>query len=234
VLQHRPLTRRTRAGNWPRVGSAWNTSSLDSGGEGGVAYSHRFPMPPPATWAAPWYSFDVAGVHFVALSTEHDMSASSPQVVWLEADLSANEGARWKVVSAHRFFYADTSGGEGDCAAGQALRSAVEPLFLRHGVDLVLAGHHHSAQLTCPVAFGECVALNDDGSAAAPVYVLTGNAGAGLSGFSGSPDPIYRSLVGEYGYARVAVNDTHLTVSSRRSADGSEVFSASLFKPPQL
>jgi hypothetical protein len=103
--------------NWPGVGSAWNTGSLDSGGECGVTYTHRFRMPPPAARDAPWYSFDAGPVHFITVSTEHDLSAESPQLAWLAADLAtaAAANATWKVLSAHRFFYVDSSTVRASC-----------------------------------------------------------------------------------------------------------------------
>lgn len=118
--QLRPRPPLTRPLRWrapplrPGVGDAWNTSSLDSGGECGAVYAHRFPMPPPASRAAPYYSFDAGPVHFVMLSTEHSLAADSQQLAWLRADMEALAAAGdarlpWTVVSAHRFFYVDSS-----------------------------------------------------------------------------------------------------------------------------
>ena len=211
---------------WPGVGSAWTVQNLDSGGEGGAVYSHLFPMPPPATFAAPWYSFDAGAVHFVQLSTEHDLSAFSPQVRWLAADLAVAAAARtrWIVVNAHRFFYVDSSQANRDAASGHALLEAIEPLFVRFGVDLTLTGHHHSYQRTCPVINGECVARG-------PVHIVAGNAGAGLSGTSGRRSALFAAIVSEHGYVRATANQTHLVVQARRSADGSLLDQLVLIKP---
>lgn len=149
---------------WPGAGTAWNTSSLDSGGECGVAYARRFPMPRPASAAAPWYSFSSGPVHFVAISTEHDLSPSSPQLAWLEADLAAAAEAAvpWKVLIAHRFFYIDSSGGAADNAAGRALLDGgLEALMLRFGVVLSITGHHHSYQRAWLFACAAAFACND-------------------------------------------------------------------------
>lgn len=48
-------------------------------------------------------------------------------------------------------------------------------------VDLTWHGHHHSYQRTCPVYKGECVGLDDDGVARAPVHMVIGHAGANIS-----------------------------------------------------
>jgi hypothetical protein len=46
-------------------------NSSDSGGECGVPYEKRFPMPG-AVEDEPWYSFNYGNIHFVLMSTEHD------------------------------------------------------------------------------------------------------------------------------------------------------------------
>ena len=52
----------------------------DSGGECGVAYETYFPMPTSAK-DKPWYSIEQASVHFTIISTEHDWSVNSEQVI---------------------------------------------------------------------------------------------------------------------------------------------------------
>jgi hypothetical protein len=48
-------------------------------------------------------------------------------------------------------------------------------------VDLAVCGHHHSYQRTCPLANGTCAGYDGGGAARGPVYLVIGNAGAGLS-----------------------------------------------------
>jgi hypothetical protein len=63
-----------------------------SGGECGVPYRHRFPLPrsardpQAAALSNPpfWYSFDYGPAHFVVLSSEHRVDLDSPQYQWLE------------------------------------------------------------------------------------------------------------------------------------------------------
>jgi len=213
--------------NWPGSSSAWNTSSLDSGGECNVVFRHRFLQPDSPSWA----SYDVGPVHFVQLSTEDDLSLESAQLAWLATDL-ARATAGWKVVSAHRFFYVSSSNQESDTAAGRALLDGgLEQLLTEHGVDLVLTGHHHSYQRSCPIAFGRCIPLRLDGSAAAPVYVVGGHAGAGLSGFSSEPSSIIEVAIREHGFLACEANATELSCASLRSSDGSEMDSFVLRKP---
>ena len=64
---------------------------------------------------------------------------------------------------------------------GARIRAALETAWAKAGVDLTLAGHHHSYQRTCPALEGECVPLAADGSAPVPVHVVMGHGGAGKS-----------------------------------------------------
>jgi len=172
-------------------------------------------MPAPSSAAAPWYSFQAGPAHIAILSTEHDLSAASPQAAWLAADLAAASSV-WTIVGAHRFFYIDSSTEGRDAAAGAELLAALEPIFVANGVDLVIAGHHHSYQRTCRVVAGAC----DD---VGPMHVVAGNAGAGLSGVSAAWPAIFRAVILEHGFLKLSANETHLLGSARRSMDGTEM-----------
>lgn len=52
----------------------------DSGGECGVPYETYFPMPTSAK-DKPWYSIEQGSVHFTVISTEHDWTENSEQVI---------------------------------------------------------------------------------------------------------------------------------------------------------
>ena len=224
--------------NWPGVGSAWNVSSLDSGGEGGVPYIHLFPMPPTANKGGdeymPWYSFDIGAIHFVVLSTEEDLSDGSVQVTWLDADLRQasvrDSPPSWTFVMAHRFFYIDSSNPDNDAASAAALRAAVEPLFVRYSIAATFTGHHHSYQRTRPgVVNGQLT------GAARPVHIVAGHGGAGLSGLSVDRPELQRlfatpaGLVQEHGFLHVAVNATTMVVTALRSSDGAVVDKFTLY-----
>tara|TARA_R110002050_G_scaffold298220_1_gene461172 strand:+ start:1243 stop:2301 length:1059 start_codon:yes stop_codon:yes gene_type:complete len=105
-----------------------------------------------------WYSFDFAGVHFVSISTEHDMDPSSEQYAWLESDLStANSAAAratspWIFVYGHRPIYCSNTplnaGYFEDCyVVGVALRENLEPLLRKYNVDMYFSGHMHDAEV---------------------------------------------------------------------------------------
>ncbi|HKY20775.1 MAG TPA: metallophosphoesterase [Vicinamibacterales bacterium] len=75
------------------------------------------------------------GVRFFALDSNY---MDRTQLTWLEKELTAS-GSDWKIVYFHHPIY--SSGGRH--GSDTALRDQLEPLFLKYGVDVVLAGHEH-------------------------------------------------------------------------------------------
>jgi 3',5'-cyclic AMP phosphodiesterase CpdA len=61
-----------------------------------------------------------------------------PQLQWLERELTAS-GSDWKIAFFHHPLY--SSGGTH--GSDFQLRSQLEPMFLKHGVDAVFSGHEH-------------------------------------------------------------------------------------------
>lgn len=85
----------------------------------------------------PFYRVRLGAAEFFFLHTEAEVGA---QRAWLAEGLATSQ-APWKVLVLHRPLY---SLGR----PSPTLRSLLEPLLLRHGVRLVLAGHdHHYARL---------------------------------------------------------------------------------------
>lgn len=74
------------------------------------------------------------GVRFFALDSNY---MDRTQLQWLEKQL-ASSGSDWKIMFFHHPLY--SSGRHG---SDEALRDQLEPLFLKYGVDVVLAGHEH-------------------------------------------------------------------------------------------
>lgn len=75
------------------------------------------------------------GVRFFALDSNY---MDRTQLQWLEKEL-AQSGSDWKIMYFHHPIY--SSGGRH--GSDTALREQLEPLFLKYGVDVVLAGHEH-------------------------------------------------------------------------------------------
>jgi acid phosphatase type 7 len=95
-----------------------------------------------------YYSFDWGNAHFVALDSElyhgDRGSSSKEQKAFLERDLATTR-KRWKVVFLHRSPHGSSRHGGDD-----KVRYDLEPVFARHGVDLVFAGHDHVYERTVP------------------------------------------------------------------------------------
>ena len=75
------------------------------------------------------------GVRFFALDSNY---MDRTQLQWLEKELAAS-GSDWKIMYFHHPIY--SSGGRH--GSDTALRDQLEPLFLKYGVDVVIAGHEH-------------------------------------------------------------------------------------------
>jgi hypothetical protein len=82
-----------------------------------------------------YYTFSKKGVQFFALDSNY---MDKEQQAWLERELT-NSGAQWKIAFFHHPLYSsgDRHGSEVD------LREIVEPLFVKHRVAVVFAGHEH-------------------------------------------------------------------------------------------
>jgi hypothetical protein len=82
-----------------------------------------------------YYTFRKKDVQFFALDSNY---MDRPQQEWLEKELSSS-GARWKIAFFHHPLYSSgaTHGSEVD------LREIVEPMFVKHKVGVVFAGHEH-------------------------------------------------------------------------------------------
>ncbi|MBX7195243.1 MAG: metallophosphoesterase family protein [Sandaracinaceae bacterium] len=123
-----------------------------------------------------WYHYETGGVHFVSLSTEHDVTMGSEQYDWLVATLArieAEPGYRFTVLYMHRPIYS-----VGDYPISAELRATMEPVIRDHRIPLVLAGHMHAYErFTVPYGAGA-----DSFQVA---YVTTGG-----GGFRISPDTL--------------------------------------------
>ncbi len=96
-----------------------------------------------------YYSFDWGGAHFIALDSElyYGDEGDTPerQKEFLEGDLATTR-KRWKFAFLHRSPYGSSRHG-GD----ERVREDLEPVFARHGVDVVFSGHDHVYERTVPI-----------------------------------------------------------------------------------
>jgi len=133
----------------------WSNYGNDSGGECGVPFFKRFSMPNGGTDL--WYSFDYGSIHFTLMSCEHNWTPGSMQFLWLEQDLMNVDRSKtpWVIFAGHRPFYQTLDDGEEDPLRVQ-LRAAIEPLLIKHGVDLALWGHQHYYDRFCKMSNFAC------------------------------------------------------------------------------
>jgi 3',5'-cyclic AMP phosphodiesterase CpdA len=83
-----------------------------------------------------FYSFKPqSGVRFFALDSNY---VDKAQLDWLDKQLAAS-GSEWKIMFFHHPLY---SSGETHGSA-ELQRGLLEPVFLKYGVNVVLAGHEH-------------------------------------------------------------------------------------------
>ncbi len=89
-----------------------------------------------------YYAFDKGPIQFLALDSTY---MSPEQLEWLEKELKRST-KRWKIPFFHHPLY--SSGGRH--GPDLELRKVLEPLFVEHGVDAVIAGHEHFYERTKP------------------------------------------------------------------------------------
>mgnify|MGYP003990574205 CR=1 FL=1 len=164
------------------VGNHENEEQDGCEGCGFQAYLNRVNMPYAASGSNSefWYSFNYSLFHIISISTEHDFDNGSEQVEWLTNDLQlANldrESHPWVLVMFHRPMYSSTTGGHG---SDLEIRSALEPLFVQHSVNIVVTGHDHNYERTFPVNSSHASQTNTSQfvSPDAPIHLVVGTGG---------------------------------------------------------
>ena len=143
-----------------------------------------------------WYSFFVEGTAaFFMLDADawiypNVYGLVQGQWEWLAAQLPLVNRTRypWLIVVPHRAMYC-TKTKDAECnSEAAALRDGqlglfwgLEPLLIKHGVDMVFAGHTHHYEATWPVAKGAST-QRDYVNPRATVHVQSGIAGTGPGG----------------------------------------------------
>lgn len=82
-----------------------------------------------------YYRFKKGNVAFYSLNSNY---MDAKQVKWLEGELG-KDTSEWKVC----FFHHPPYSSAGKHGSDKQLREVVEPIFVRHGVNVVLTGHDH-------------------------------------------------------------------------------------------
>ena len=142
------------------------------------------------------FSFTWGDVHMAVLDSNKYVDWSDPDLLaWLNADLEGAQASRWRLVALHHppFHLSDAH-------EEQQWMRALAPVFERHRVAMVIAGHVHNFQWLGGVRFtpdpealagfesGERgrlegrleFASSEAGTASGPVYVVSGAGGHNL------------------------------------------------------
>jgi hypothetical protein len=107
-----------------------------------------------------WYSYDWGRIHFAVLDTEADYKT---QAAWLDTDLAAT-ALPWKIVYFHKPPYSS-----GEHGSDMSLRNTMAPIFEKHHVQLVLAGHDHDYERMTPQRGVQYVVTGGGGVGTRPV-----------------------------------------------------------------
>jgi predicted phosphodiesterase len=159
-----------------------------------------------------YYSFDWGNAHFAALDSElyygDEGGSMEQQKDFLERDLAATR-KRWRVAFLHRSPYGSSRHG-GD----ERVREDLEPLFVKHGVDLVFAGHDHVYERTVPIR--------------GVTYVVSGGGGRRL--YPAGSSARTASSVSAHHAVLVRVDGGHLSLEAVE-ARGTDVDRLDLYQP---
>ena len=143
------------------------------------------------SWRLPafYYTYTAGPAQFFAINTN---ALTERQLTWLRAAL-ARSTAKWKIVYGHFPVYEQTD------YTVERQRQLLLPILKQYGVDMYLAGHHHTMQH-----------WQMDGID----YVVTGAGGASMYslGDTTRANPARRFVASRPGFADVEVADDSLTV----------------------
>ena len=115
-----------------------------------TAFTSRYHMPSSTDSVGNfWYDYSYGNIHWVSISSEHDLSDGSPQKTWLDGALARAVAHRknvpWIIMSIHKPLYCSDSGN----SLTTTFAANLDDLCLKYDVDLVVGGHWH--------CYGECI-----------------------------------------------------------------------------
>jgi len=120
-----------------------------------------------------FYSFNYGLAHVVVLSSYSDTSVGSVQYQWLIGELEKIDRLKtpWLIVMMHTQFYTTFEGHKGELET-TIMRKSMEPLFVKHNVNLVFSGHDHGYMRSKSMVNGTV-----DSTGLSPVYLIVGAGG---------------------------------------------------------
>ncbi|GJP33165.1 hypothetical protein CLOM_g17728 [Closterium sp. NIES-68] len=182
---------------WP--GFLKRSALLNSGAF--LSYKKRWVMPSAASGSPSklYYSFEVAGVHFVVLSCYSPFGPNSKQQKWLQKDLSSVDRSKtpWLIASLHEPWYHSNTDHQTD---GQAMRKALEKTLYAARVDMLITGHVHAYERTTRI-------YNGQEDACGIIHITVGSGGKDLYPSFTSPKPAWSAFrQAAFGFAMLKVD----------------------------
>lgn len=183
---------------------------------GYVSYLARFALPGVETH----YTFDYGAARFVAFNSNE--SENQEQLAWLEktlADARQDKKVRWLIVYHHHPLFGSTQR-RGD---NKGLIAALQPLYDKYRVDLVLQGHDHVYERQYPIRNSQAVStsLQVYAQGQGTVYVICGGGGKSLYKFAPEKPAICATRESTYCYLKVHVPQKGPLVVEAHRVDGS-------------
>lgn len=210
---------------------SWGNYGCDSAGECGVPMHHRWHAPKTGNWIY-WYSFNYGGIHVIQMSTEHNWTRGSQQYEWLQHDLQHVDRnvTPWVVLTAHRMMYTTQMNIESDQVVSNKFQEEVEDLIYEHRVNLMMVGHEHAYERSCPLYRKECV---DDGKGT--VHIVVGSSGfpLGTQDFSSKYGHWSLRHVNDYGYLRIASSPEDMRIQFVLNKNG-DVYDEFVISPWEI
>jgi acid phosphatase type 7 len=100
-----------------------------------------------ASSTAAYYSMDFGPIHFISINTTDSVRLDPAQLDWIKSDL-ANSNAPWKVAIFHHPPYSFGNRNSDKYRDQTEVREQIVPLLEQGGVDVVLSGHSHTAEIS--------------------------------------------------------------------------------------
>ena len=198
--------------DWEQSGSFYDSG--DSWGECGVAVAQRFPLPSGVrSTVVDYYAFINGPMRWVVINTELPLQPGTTQYEWLVHELEAVNRSQtpFLIVGGHRDMYSLARNND---PKSNINADILEPLFFKHGVDIVFMGHIHSASVTCPLYNATCLPRDKGGV----TYILMANGGITINGgvpppnSSQIPDWLLWGNWNDYGHTEVQATHSNLNV----------------------
>eukprot|EP01061_Rhynchopus_euleeides_P006679 TRINITY_DN15726_c0_g1_i1.p1 TRINITY_DN15726_c0_g1~~TRINITY_DN15726_c0_g1_i1.p1 ORF type:complete len:536 (+),score=185.13 TRINITY_DN15726_c0_g1_i1:42-1649(+) len=168
-----------------------------------------------------YFSFDSGLVHYISISTElwvgvgTDKVSNKTLLAWLERDLVAANSNRhnvpWIIISGHRALYTSEPSSGSQYPEDIPIKTDLEPLLFKYGVDFCVNGHIHNYERSWPTYKGKSTQSYVDPTAT--VYIVTGAAGSReMSSAFQQPSPSWSAFrSNSFSYSRMLVyNATHI------------------------